>query len=84
MSPTSGRTSPSSPKISSSWSPMLVQHCLDACEGGQVAVLFFMPAAPNAMGVSWVMLDERAAAGGRVDEDEEDDDDVVLVVVAVV
>lgn len=63
---------------------MLVQHCLEACEGGQVAVLFFMPAAPNAMGVSWAMLDERAAAGGRVDEDEEDDDDdddVVLVVV---
>ena len=64
---------------------MLVQHCLEACEGGQVAVLFFMPAAPNAMGVSWVMLDERAAAGGRVDEEEDvGDDEVVLVVVVVV
>lgn len=52
---------------------MFVQHCFDACEGGQVSVLFFMPAAPNAaVGVSCAMLER---------DDEDDEDEVVVVVV---
>lgn len=61
--------------MSSSWSPRLVQHCLDACEGGHAAVLFSIPAAPNAEGVSCAMLDDMASLGGR------DEDEVAVVVV---
>lgn len=50
---------------------------MDACEGGHAAVLFFIPAAPNAEGVSCAMLDDMASLGGR-------DEVAVLLVLVVV